>query len=125
MKKNGKKHSKKTVKKASGKEGFQLVRIPRFISVVLVMSLFLFVGEVFSENFQWSHFLPSLMPGSAYLLMAYAAWRNARIGGMLFVIAGIGLILADIAQDRNVLGMHVLALITFVLGCLFLVFRKK
>ena len=107
------------------KEEFGLAWIPRWFSAALALLLFLFVGEIFSENFQWSHFLPALMPGGAYLLMSYAAWRNARVGGMLFIIAGIGLVLADIAQDRDVLGMHMLALATFILGCLFLVLRKK
>ncbi|MDP1884001.1 MAG: hypothetical protein Q8L10_01415 [Candidatus Moranbacteria bacterium] len=116
---------KKKMEQAPAKKNPGLIWIPRWLSAALALLLFLFVGEIFSENFQWSHFFPALMPGSAYLLMSYVAWRDARVGGMLFIVAGIGLVLADIAQDRDVLGMQTLALVTFILGCLFLVFRKK
>ncbi|MDP1834243.1 MAG: hypothetical protein U0944_03065 [Candidatus Moranbacteria bacterium] len=117
--------SRKKINQVPVKKESKPILFLRWSAAVLAGLLFLFIGEIFSENFQWSHFLPALMPGSAYLLMAYAAWRDARIGGMLFIIAGTGLVLVDIAQDRDVLGMHILALITFILGCLFLIFRKR
>jgi len=107
------------------KKESKLVWIPRFFSVLLALALFLFVGEIFSESFQWSHFMSAIMPGMGCLLVAHIAWRNSRIGGMLFIIIGIGLVLMDMVQGRNIWGTYVLALVTFSLGWLFLIFRKK
>ena len=103
---------------------FRKVWIPRALSILLVVMLYLFVGEVLAENFQWSNLFWALIPGSLYLAVTYIAWKHARSGGMIFIVLGIGLVLFNIFQERNALGAYVLALATFFLGFLFIIFGK-
>ncbi len=103
----------------------KLLLIPKLLAVILVLALYLFVGEFFSPDLQWSHFMLAIVPGSLYLAISCIAWRNARIGGALFVVLGLGLVLLNLMQGHNVLGTYVLALLTFILGFFFICFRKK
>ncbi|PIP27232.1 MAG: hypothetical protein COX30_03020 [Candidatus Moranbacteria bacterium CG23_combo_of_CG06-09_8_20_14_all_39_10] len=122
MKKN---QNQKKITKIEIKKESKWLLIPKFLAVILVLALYLFVGEFFSPDLQWSHFMLAIVPGSIYLAISCIAWRNARIGGALFVILGLGLVLLGLMQGRNILGNYVLALATFLLGFLFIYFRRK
>ena len=104
---------------------FEKIMIPKVLSVVMVVLLYLFVGEIFSENFQWSNPFLAVIPGSVYLILTSVAWKRQRFGGGLFAILGIGSVMFNIWQGRDALAIYILALITFVLGFLFISFSGK
>ena len=108
----------KKIKQA--KKEFNKIMVPRVLAAIMVVLLYLFVGEVFSESFQWSNLLLALIPGSVYLVITKVAWKRARLGGMLFVVLGIGLVFLNVAHGRNDLGPYILAIITFGFGFLFI-----
>lgn len=99
--------------------------IPKVLALIMVILLYLFVGEIFSENFQWSNPFLAIVPGSIYLIIASIAWKRQRFGGGLFVILGIGTVLFNVWQGRDAVAIYILALITFMLGFLFINFSEK
>lgn len=115
----------KIKKKEVAKKEFEKIRIPKILSAIMVALLYLFVGDIFAENFQWGNFFIALIPGSIYLIIARIAWKRARLGGSLFVGLGIALVSVNVAQGRSALGPYVLAGITFILGFLFIKFGEN
>ena len=99
--------------------------IPRILAAVLVVLMYLFIGEIFSENLQWSSPILAVMPGSFYLILSYIAWKWSKFGGILFAILGIGLAMLNIWRDSSVLAVYILALVTFMIGFLFVKFDDK
>lgn len=111
--------------KNKSKREFKKILIPKILAIMMVIALYLFVGEIFSKNFQWSSSFLAIVPGSIYLILTSIAWKRQRFGGGLFTILGIGLVLFNVWQGRDTLAIYILALITFILGFLFISFSEK
>lgn len=102
-----------------------LVLIPRFLAIFLTMAAYLVVSEIFSAEFQWSNFWLALVPGSVYLSVTIAAWKNSGLGGALFVFLATGLLFMEIIRETAFLPMYVIIGLTFIAGFLFIFFREK
>jgi hypothetical protein len=89
IKKSGPKSAKQ------GKRGF-LYWLPRVLGILITLFISLFALDVFAEDYLWwqmiGAFLIHLSPTYLLILILLIAWRWERIGGIIFILIGLGYI---------------------------------
>ncbi len=110
---------------SSGKKKIKKVIywLPRLLAVAFVIFISLFAFDVSGQSRWFLALLIHLIPSYLLTVITFVAWRNETIGGILFLIAGIGLLLFTHFEAL------ILALPTLVIGLLFLIngqfFKKR
>jgi hypothetical protein len=92
---------------------------PRVLAILFTLFISIFALDVFEES-QWLlALLIHLIPSYILALITFIAWRHERLGGILFLLAGLAMVLF----------FHSIPLASpvFVIGVLFLfsVYLKK
>ena len=110
---------------------------PRILSIMLVLFLTIFSGDVFEENLGfWQTFLHLLIHNIPSLLLAgviWISWKYEIVGGITFILAGIAHLIFSIIRETISPWYITLAISliidgpAFLIGILFLLawFKKK
>ena len=110
---------------------------PRILSIILVLFLTIFSGDVFEENLGlWQTVLALLIHNIPALLLAviiWISWKYEIVGGVAFILAGIAHLVFSIIRETPDPWYMALAISlildgpAFLIGILFLVgwFKKK
>jgi len=94
---------------------------PRFLGTLLVLLIFAFLLEITAEEFDVLLFLQASLPGTIVLILLITAWLNEKIGGWLFIIVAIVVILYSFATIKDFsIGFLILPGWSFFVGFLFL-----
>ncbi len=110
---------------------------PRILSIILVLFLTIFSGDVFEENLGfWQTILGLLIHNIPAMLLAviiWISWKYEVVGGVAFIIAGIAHMIFSIVRVDAELwyisfaGSLIIDVPAFLVGILFLInwFKKK
>ena len=96
--------------------------LPRALSVALVSFAFYLVKNAF-VNFNVTLFFLWLIPGTTLLLLSLFAWRNEKLGGLLFLITGAAVFTYFVWYYNIVFAVFGIAII--VNGLMFLILKVK
>lgn len=94
--------------------------IPRIISVLIVLFFAVFILEGFDPNFGWQSGVAHLLPTLVFLLIAIITWKHPKIGGVIYILSGVGLLFLS-RFDPDSLPIMISPLVT---GILFLLQKK-
>lgn len=90
--------------------------LPRVLIIGYILFISVFAADAFEQK-QWVLALAvHLIPSVILVGLTILAWKNERVGGWLFFISGLGMIVFSHSLY--------LALPLFIVGILFLVFHK-
>lgn len=99
--------------------------LPRVLSVVFICFLTLFSLDVFEIDAPWYQligaFLIHSLPSLVLIIVTIIAWKKPKIGGWLFIAAGLGL---AILTKFNLMSA-VIYVSPIIVGILYLVSAKK
>lgn len=86
--------------------------LPRVLAIVFILFISMFALDVFGEE-QWLLALVMhLIPSFILIIITIIAWRNERVGGWLFLLAGVAMLIHY--------GITWVALPVFLISALFL-----
>ena len=100
---------------------FKLNFIPRAIAILYIMFITLFA---FDETILSLGFLIHLIPTFIFSGILAVAWFRQKVGGILFILAGIATIIAFDTYEM-VLSFLTISLIPIAIGILFLLFKRN
>jgi len=88
--------------------------LPRLLSILFIIFISLFALDVIGQSGWFFGLLVHLIP--SYFLTAFTviAWKNEKVGGFLFLLAGFGLLILTRFEAFMV------AIPAFIIGVLFL-----
>lgn len=107
--------------------------LPRIICILAILFISLFAADSFAPGLtiwqQLGDFLMHLIPSFILLALLIVAWKWERIGGIIFMVLGIGLspFIFMLNYNRNhSIGMSLVIILTitipfFVVGILFII----
>ncbi len=96
--------------------------LPRIMSVALTSVAFYFVRYAFKEfNVTW--FFITLIPGTLLLLLSLFTWKREKLGGLLFLLLGVGLCVYSLVYNKMPYVIMSIAVITN--GLLYLIHKVK
>ena len=67
--------------------------LPRIVSILFIAFISMFALDVFGQPQWFLALLIHLIPSYVLVGLTIIAWRHERIGGLLFLIAGLAMIL--------------------------------
>lgn len=93
--------------------------LPRILSVIFILFISIFALDTL-EDPQWYIALPiHLIPSFILLAVIILSWKNQKVGGISFILYGIGIFFFTNMQG------YILAIPSVVIGALFLLDREK
>jgi hypothetical protein len=93
--------------------------LPRILAILFIVFISLFALDVFGEPHWFLALLMHLIPSYILIILTIIAWRNEKIGGILFLITAV---LAAILLRSTV---PIVLIPTLVIGVLFLVAKTN
>ena len=63
--------------------------LPRIFAILYILFFSIFALDVFSDPHWFIALFMHLIPSSILLIITIVAWKRARLGGILFFLAGI------------------------------------
>lgn len=92
--------------------------LPRVLSVLFIAFISLFAVDVIGQPRWILGLLVHLIPSYFLVAVTAVAWKNEAVGGFLFLLAGVGLLIFTHFEAL------VIAAPAFLIGALFLAIRK-
>jgi hypothetical protein len=89
--------------------------LPRLLALLLIAFISLFALDVFGQPRWLLALLIHLIPSYFLIAITVIAWKNETLGGLLFLLAGIALLIFTHFEAL------IIAIPAFVVGTLFLV----
>jgi len=86
--------------------------LPRFLAISLILFISMFALDVFEEPQWFLALFMHLIPSFILVILTVFAWKNEKIGGVCFLLAG----LAAIIFYHSL----IIAIPTLIIGVLFL-----
>ena len=111
---------KNKMKKTKKKNKFDLIWVPR----ILIIAYILFISLFALDTPLGIGFLIHLIPTLILIAILIFTWKNSKLAGILFIIAGIGTIIFWNTY-RDLLVFGIISLIPVIIGILFLTFKRK
>jgi len=108
------KHKKEGIKKK------KLIWIPRILSIAYILFISLFALDTPIGI----GFLIHLLPSFIFISCLVTAWFKPRIGGIFFILAGLGTIIVWNTY-REIVSLIVISFIPILIGILFLLKKSK
>ncbi len=65
--------------------------LPRILSLLLIVFISIFALDVFSESQWFLALIMHLIPSFILIALTVFAWKNEKIGGILFILVGIAM----------------------------------
>ena len=100
---------------------FKLKFIPRAIAILYIMFITLFA---FDEIILSLGFLIHLIPTFIFLGILVVAWFRQKVGGILFILAGIATIIAFDTYEQA-LSFITITMAPIIIGVLFLLSKRN
>lgn len=98
-----------------------LYRLSRTLAIIFIAFVSIFALDVFSEPDWPVALLMHLIPSLILVVITAIAWKNEKIGGILFIV--VGLIMAGFFHGQ--VAFLITALPACVIGVLFLISNRK
>ncbi len=92
--------------------------LPRILSILLIVFLSMFALDVFGQPEWFLALLIHLIPTYLLIAITAVAWKNETIGGWLFLVAGLALLIFTRFET------WVIAVPAFMIGFLFLAKKR-
>ncbi len=89
--------------------------LPRILSILFIAFISMFALDVFGKPQWFLALLMHLIPSYFLIAVTIIAWKNEVVGGFLFLLAGLGLLIFTHFEAL------IIAIPAFVIGLLFLV----
>ena len=114
--------------------------LPRVICILAILFISMFAADAFEPGFtiwqQFGHFFIHLIPSFGLLAFLMIAWKWEYVGGVIFILIGIGFSPIIFIHNYNMnhsiwMSLNIIMLITFpfvVVGILFIrshIIKKK
>lgn len=89
--------------------------LPRLLSILYIVFISLFALDVIGQPSWFFGLLVHLIPSYFLIAITIIAWKNETLGGILFLLAGLGLLILTGFEA------FIVAIPAFIIGGLFLV----
>lgn len=65
--------------------------LPKVLSILLILFISIFALDVFGESQWFLALIMHLIPSFILITLTIIAWKNEKIGGILFILVGIAM----------------------------------
>lgn len=89
--------------------------LPRVLSILFIVFISLFALDVFGEPRWFLALITHLIPSFVLIILTAIAWKNERLGGILFIAAGLLTLIASMFESL------IIFIPTAIIGILFLI----
>jgi len=94
--------------------------LPRILSILIVLFFAAFILEGFSPEFGWQSGVAHLLLALVVLAITIIAWKKPKLGGGIYILFGVGLLLVSRFNPSSLL----IAIVPIITGVLFLLQKK-
>ena len=99
---------------------------PRVLAILFALFITLFALDVFYETFTFWQTIVSLLihliPTAILLLILFIAWKWEYVGGILYILLGIGFTLF-FETYKNIVTFSIISLPVIAIGLLFIIYK--
>jgi hypothetical protein len=89
--------------------------LPRVLSVLFIIFISVFALDAFGEPKWFLALIMHLVPSFVLIILTAIAWKNERLGGSLFIAAGLLTLVFSVFESL------VISVPTMIIGILFLI----
>lgn len=89
--------------------------LPRVLSVLFIIFISVFALDVFGEPKWFLALIMHLVPSFVLIILTAIAWKNERLGGSLFIAAGLLTLVFSVFESL------IISVPTMIIGILFLI----
>ena len=91
--------------------------LPRILAILFIAFISVFALDVFQEKQWYLALLMHLIPSFILIILTIIAWKHERMGGFLFLSAGLVMLIFFHSL--------IIALPAFIIGAIFIFFQTK